>query len=123
MKTKPIKKQSSGKHIPIRTCIGTGIKLPKKELIRIVNVKENIDNIEIEHVRIDLRDKLSGRGASLFPNMEALEKALKINAFSRAFKRKLRTDEIEYLKNEFQKAVDEKNFRPNNKSVTLRLDK
>jgi uncharacterized protein len=111
------------KHVPVRTCIGTGEKHPKKDFIRIVNVKqETVEGVK-ETVQIDLRDKLNGRGANLLPSIEALEKAFKNHGFQRAFKRKLRDEEIEYLRSNFPKAIEEKNFRPTNKPVVLRVRK
>ncbi len=66
--------------IPIRTCIVTGEKLPKKELLRIVKTP----NLEIIP---DLTGKINGRGAYIKKDLEVLEKARK----SRILERKLET--------------------------------
>ena len=56
------------KKIPMRTCIVSHEKLPKKELVRIVRTPE-------EKVEIDLTGKLNGRGAYLKKEKSIIEKA------------------------------------------------
>lgn len=56
--------------IPLRTCVVTGEKLPKKELLRIVRDKDGI-------LEVDLTGKLNGRGAYIKGDLETLEKAKK----------------------------------------------
>ena len=56
------------KKIPMRTCIGTGEKLPKIELLRIVRSTEG-------EVIPDLTGKINGRGAYIKKDQEVLEKA------------------------------------------------
>ncbi|MFA7515022.1 MAG: YlxR family protein [Bacilli bacterium] len=57
--------------IPLRTCMVTKEKLPKKELIRIV--RDNQGN-----VKIDLTGKANGRGAYLKRDKDVFNKA-KVN--------------------------------------------
>ncbi|MDD3821572.1 MAG: YlxR family protein, partial [Bacilli bacterium] len=57
--------------IPLRTCVVTKEKLPKKELIRIV--RDNQGN-----VKIDLTGKANGRGAYLKRDKDVFNKA-KVN--------------------------------------------
>ena len=105
------------KNIPIRTCIGTGKKLPKIELLRIISK----DNKTLEY---DLSGKKSGRGANISLSIEALELAIKKRAFDRAFKRKINDDEISYLRDNFEAMVDQKKFRSlPHKKVTVRINK
>ena len=112
------------KHVPIRTCIGTGEKRPKKELIRIVNVKsEDAEGNITENLQVDLKDKLNGRGANLLPEVRALDLAIKKKKLEFSFKRKIRSEEIEYLREAFPKAIEEKNFRPNNRPVIVKIKK
>lgn len=54
--------------IPMRTCIVTKEKLPKKELIRVVRTPEG-------EVQIDLTGKQNGRGAYLKRDIEVFRKA------------------------------------------------
>ncbi|MCI8548597.1 MAG: YlxR family protein [Bacilli bacterium] len=56
------------KKIPMRTCIVTGEKLPKMELLRIVRSTEG-------EVIPDLTGKINGRGAYIKKDQEVLEKA------------------------------------------------
>lgn len=110
-------KLSTEQHIPLRTCIATGEKFPKRDLIRIVS--QNGGPLEY-----DLTGKKSGRGANLSMTKEALELAIQKRAFDRAFKRKITPEEIEYLKANFDEVIEEKKFRnfPSQK-VNLRVKK
>ncbi len=65
------------KKIPVRMCVACRTGRPKRELIRIVNDKEN-------GVMVDKTGKAQGRGAYICPTLECLEKAWKIKAISRA---------------------------------------
>lgn len=56
------------KKIPMRTCVVSLEKLPKKELIRIVRNKEG-------EVFVDLTGKMNGRGVYLKKDRNIIEKA------------------------------------------------
>ena len=56
------------KKIPMRTCVVTKEKLPKKELIRVVRNKEG-------EVFVDESGKLNGKGAYLKLDKEVIDKA------------------------------------------------
>lgn len=58
------------KKIPLRSCVVTKEKLPKKELVRIVKTPEN-------NVIVDLTGKANGRGAYLKKDLVVFEKAQK----------------------------------------------
>ena len=58
------------KKIPMRSCIITGEKLPKKELIRVVRTPEG-------NIVVDESGKANGRGAYLKKDKEVFEKARK----------------------------------------------
>ena len=64
------------KKIPLRTCVVTNEKLPKKELLRIVRTPEG-------KVVPDLTGKLNGRGAYIKASLEVLEKAKKSKVLNR----------------------------------------
>ena len=106
------------KHVPIRTCIATGEKKPKNELIRLVRTEDG-------KVAIDLKGKLKGRGANLSMTEEAFDLAVKKKAIERALKldKKLSAGEVTTLKKEFLDAISEKKFRPTGKSVTIKVTK
>ena len=56
------------KKIPMRSCVITGEKLPKKDLIRVVRTPEGT-------VIVDETGKANGRGAYLKKDIETFEKA------------------------------------------------
>ena len=58
------------KKIPQRKCLGCMESFPKKELIRVVRTPEG-------EVCIDLKGKMSGRGAYICRNEACLKKAIK----------------------------------------------
>ena len=58
------------KKIPMRSCVATGEKLPKKELIRVVRTPEG-------SVIVDESGKANGRGAYLKKDIETFNKAQK----------------------------------------------
>ena len=64
------------KKIPMRTCVITGEKLPKKELIRVVRTPEGI-------VIVDETGKANGRGAYLKKDIETFEKAEKTKVLNK----------------------------------------
>ena len=64
------------KKIPLRTCVVTHEKLPKRELLRIVRTPEGL-------VEADLTGKLNGRGAYIKSDIETLEKARKTKVLGR----------------------------------------
>ena len=63
------------KKIPMRSCVITREKLPKKELIRVVRTPEG-------NVIIDETGKSNGRGAYLKRDIEVFEKAKKSKALN-----------------------------------------
>ena len=64
------------KKIPLRTCIVTKEKLPKKELVRIVRTPEG-------DVVIDETGKQNGRGAYLKKDLEVINQAEKNKILNR----------------------------------------
>ncbi len=64
------------KKIPMRTCVVTKEKCPKKDLIRVV--RDNTGN-----VTVDLTGKANGRGAYIKNSIEALDIARKTKVLER----------------------------------------
>ncbi len=64
------------KKIPMRTCVITRERLPKKELLRIVRTPEKT-------IEVDTLGKLNGRGAYIKKDLATLEKARKSKALER----------------------------------------
>ena len=65
------------KKIPLRKCVVTQERLPKKDLLRIV---KNSDN----EVFVDLSSKAHGRGAYIKKRIEVLDLAIKNKSLERA---------------------------------------
>ena len=65
------------KKIPMRKCVATNEKLPKRDLIRVVRIKEG-------ELFVDATGKKNGRGAYLKRSKEAIELAKKKGALKRA---------------------------------------
>ena len=63
--------------VPMRTCVVTREKLPKKDLLRIVRTPEN------EIVIDDEKGKTNGRGAYIKKDLEVLAKAKKSKVLDR----------------------------------------
>lgn len=64
------------KKIPMRSCVVTKEKYPKKELIRVV--KDNLGN-----VTVDVTGKANGRGAYLKKDLEVVKLAKKTKVLDR----------------------------------------
>ncbi len=80
------------KKIPLRTCVVTGEKLPKKELLRIVRTPEG-------NVVADPSGKLNGRGAYIKCDAEVLLKAKKTKALNKHL-------EVEVKDEDFDKIIE-----------------
>jgi predicted RNA-binding protein YlxR (DUF448 family) len=65
------------KHVPQRSCVACRESKPKKELVRVVRVSEDL-------VEVDLSGKKNGRGAYLCPAQECWEAAKKRRALAHA---------------------------------------
>ena len=74
------------KKIPMRSCVVTGEKLPKRELLRIVRTTDGT-------VVCDLSGKINGRGAYIKKDVDVLEKAKKTKALEKALEVKI-SDEV-----------------------------
>jgi predicted RNA-binding protein YlxR (DUF448 family) len=79
------------KKIPLRTCVITKEKLPKKELIRIV--KDNLGNVSI-----DESGKMNGRGAYLKRDIAVIEQAQKNRMLDKHLETKISDEVFEQLK-------------------------
>jgi hypothetical protein len=106
------------KHIPIRTCIATGVKKAKNEMIRIVRKPDG-------DVVIDVKGKEKGRGANLVMDVNIFDLAIKKRVLNRALKldNPLSKEKIGLLRQEFIEAIELKQFRKGNRPVTIKVDK
>ncbi len=78
------------KKIPMRSCVITKEKLPKKELIRVVRTPEG--NIEIDET-----GKLNGRGSYLKRDIEVINKAKKSKILDRILEIEVKEEIYEKL--------------------------
>ena len=74
------------KKIPMRTCVVSNERFPKKELLRIVKTKEGT-------VVPDITGKVNGHGAYIKKDLETLEKAIKTKALARHLETEI-SDEV-----------------------------
>ena len=79
------------KKIPMRSCVITGEKLPKKELIRIVRTPEGT-------VIVDESGKANGRGAYLKKDLETFDKAEKSKILNKRLEVEVPTSVYEELR-------------------------
>lgn len=83
------------KKIPLRSCVVTKEKLPKKDLLRVVRTPEG-------DVIFDLSGKANGRGAYIKKDLEVLNKARK----SKILERRLECTIDEDLYKEIEKICE-----------------
>ena len=84
------------KKIPMRTCIITKEKLPKKELIRVVRTPEG-------NTIIDETGKVNGRGAYLKKDIEVIKKAKSNKLLNRVLQVEVPESVFEKLESVVQK--------------------
>jgi len=111
--------ESKQKHLAIRTCIATGKKFPKKDLVRFVKLNNQ------EQIVVDLTGKKSGRGANMSLEPENIDLAFKKKAFERAFKlsKPLLEEDKQRIKSEFLQAIQSREFRKGREKVIVRVSK
>lgn len=80
------------KKIPMRSCVVTKEKLPKKELIRVVRTPEGT-------IEIDESGKLNGRGAYLKKDLEVIKKAKLSKMLNRVLEMEVPDEVFEELEN------------------------
>ena len=74
------------KKIPMRSCIVTKEKLPKRELLRIVRTPDG-------NIIPDISGKMNGRGAYIKKDINVLEKAKKSKILDKVFETNI-TDDV-----------------------------
>lgn len=79
------------KHVPMRTCIGTGKKYPKRDMIRLVRMPDS-------HIVVDPTGKLSGsRGAYLSKQRSAAEAAIKNRRLEKEFEQAIAKEDVDAI--------------------------
>ncbi len=112
------------KQVPLRTCIGTGVKKPKSEMIRIVRL-DDPEKPDMFIVKVDSTGKERGRGASIDSTIESFDLAVKKNAINRSLKLEvsLTAEEVNKLRDDFLKVIDERNFRKGQKTLRFKVSR
>ena len=80
------------KKIPMRMCVVTHEKYPKKDLIRVVSFEGNIS--------VDITGKQNGKGAYLKKELSVIEKAQKSGLLERVLEVKIPDEIYDFLKKE-----------------------
>ena len=81
--------------IPLRSCVVTGEKLDKRELLRIVRSKDG-------DVKVDLTGKMNGRGAYIKKDVTVLEEAIK----KKSLEKKLECEISDEVYDEIRKILE-----------------
>lgn len=84
------------KKIPLRTCVITKERLPKKELLRVVRTPEG-------QVVVDEGGKMNGRGAYIKKDVQVLEQARKKKVLERHLECTINDDLYEEIKQMLEK--------------------
>lgn len=84
------------RHVPERSCAACRVKVPKRDLVRIVRSPDG-------SIAVDPRGKAPGRGAYLGPARECLRLALERQALERALGVTLTEKDRELLEHELYK--------------------
>ena len=75
------------RHVPERSCVACGAKMPKSQLVRIVRTGQG-------PIIVDISGRESGRGAYLCHIPECWDRALGKGALERSFKQALSTQDL-----------------------------
>ena len=81
--------------IPLRTCVVTGEKLDKRDLLRVVKNKDG-------EVKVDITGKMNGRGAYIKRDVKVLEEAIK----KKSLERKLESNISNEVYDEIRKILE-----------------
>ncbi len=83
------------RHVPERSCVACGAKMPKAKLVRIVRTSQG-------PIIVDTTGRESGRGAYLCHIPECWGRALEKRALDRSFKQDLSDQDLEPIRTYFE---------------------
>ena len=88
------------RHIPTRSCVSCGLKLPKGQLVRMFRTHEG-------PLRVDSAGKATGRGAYLCGSASCWERGVSKGVLERGLRSALSAADKEYLRSFYQNHVKE----------------
>ena len=97
---------TKGRHVPLRSCIACGLKVPKGELVRIVNTEQS-------HVIVDTIGKKPGRGAYICQDPDCWGRLFDREILDRSFKQRLSAEDLEPVRTYYQKNIASRITGPN----------
>ena len=80
------------KKVPLRTCVITHEKFPKRELLRVVRTPEG-------EIKVDITGKVNGHGAYIKKDREVIEKARKSKALEKYLEITISDDKYDEMLN------------------------
>ena len=83
------------RHLPERSCVACGAKMPKAQLVRVVRASEG-------PITVDATGRAPGRGAYLCRTPDCWGRALGKGALERSFKRDLSTQDLEQVRTYYE---------------------
>jgi len=92
-------------HVPMRQCLGCREMKPKREMLRVVR-QPSKDDGQLGEITLDLRGKVSGRGAYVCFSEACFKRAVKSRALSRALDAQIPDDIIERLAEEISRELN-----------------
>ncbi|GIT42945.1 MAG: hypothetical protein Ct9H300mP11_08810 [Chloroflexota bacterium] len=89
---------TKSRHIPLRSCIACGLKIPKRQLIRIVNTEQS-------SVTVDIVGREPGRGAYVCRSPNCWGQVFEKGILDRTFKQRISTKDLEPIRTYYQENV------------------
>ncbi|NQW23076.1 MAG: YlxR family protein [SAR202 cluster bacterium] len=86
------------RHVPERSCVACGAKMPKMQLVRVASSSEGT-------FTIDTTGRASGRGAYLCKSSECWEQAIVKGAIERSLRRELSAQDIGQIRTYYQENI------------------
>ena len=83
------------RHIPERSCVACGAKMPKAQLVRVVRTNQG-------PIIVDITGRESGRGAYLCRIPDCWSRATRKGALARSFKTDLSTQDLEPVRTYYE---------------------
>ena len=90
------------RHIPERSCVSCGSKMPKEQLVRIVKTSQG-------PITVDTTGREAGRGAYICRTLDCWGRALKKGALERSFKQSLSTRDLDPVQTHYQENIAPQN--------------